>query len=139
MCATMQKLRMCSSFNGCLWVVREAAEGPRNITVKRSFPGARKKKEDCSRSPLSSVSSGRAYCAFGGGAMVRTGSVFCVVGAARGGGGGGGGGVEGRSRSTGADCLGGSAVRVGGGDAVCGSGRSSRNDGSRCGCCAVVG
>src|SRR5258706_12113355 len=120
MCATIQKLRMCSSFNGCLWVVREAAEGPRNITVKRSFPGARKKKEDCSRSPLSSVSSGRAYCAFGGGAMVRTGSVFCVVGGARGGGGGGGGGVVGGSPRRGAGFRWGCAVGDGGGDALFG-------------------
>src|SRR5450756_15007 len=120
MCATMQKLRMCSSFNGCLWVVGDAAEERRNITVKTSFPGARKKKEGCFRSPLNRSLRAYAYCRSRRG--TRAGSDFVV--------GGGGAGSEGLSCTIGVGgggaCLGASGTRAGGGASERGSGRYSR-------------
>src|ERR1700686_4940319 len=54
MCATMQKLRMGSSFNGCLWVVREGAEGTSKYNRQTLLFRSHKKKEGCFRSPLDS-------------------------------------------------------------------------------------
>src|SRR3954464_14710648 len=87
MCATMQKLRMCSSFKRDLWVLRDAGAGTtkynRNSTLS---PSRAQNKKDCFRSPFCSTD--RWLQPFAGGGEFSTGLVIVLGGA--------GGGDDGR-------------------------------------------